>query len=56
MAKVAPQMNMFAVGMQMKVLLGLTVLFLTVMMLPGISDFVFKEMKRMIVSMIEGMY
>lgn len=56
MAKVAPQMNMFAVGMQMKVLLGLTVLFLTVMLLPGISDFVFKEMKRMIVSMIEGMY
>ena len=54
MAKVAPQMNMFAVGMQMKVLLGLTVLFLTVMLLPGIS--VFKEMKRMIVSMIEGMY
>ena len=56
MAKVAPQMNMFAVGMQMKVLLGLTVLVLTVMLLPGISDFVFKEMKRMIVSMIEGMY
>ena len=56
MAKAAPQMNMFAVGMQMKVLLGLTVLFLTVMLLPGISDFVFKEMKRMIVSMIEGMY
>ena len=56
MAKVAPQMNMFAVGMQMKVLLGLTVLFLTVMMLPGISDFVFKEMKKLIVSFIEGMY
>ena len=56
LAKVSPQMNMFAVGMQMKVLLGLTVLFLTVMLLPGISDFVFKEMKRMIVSMIEGMY
>ena len=56
MAKVAPQMNMFAVGMQMKVLLGLTVLFLTVMLLPGISDFVFKEMKKLIVSFIEGMY
>ena len=54
MAKVAPQMNMFAVGMQMKVLLGLTVLFLTVMLLPGISDFVFKEMKKLIVSFIEG--
>lgn len=56
MAKVAPQMNMFAVGMQMKVLVGLGVLFLTVTLLPGIADFIFKEMKRMIVSMIEGMY
>ena len=56
MAKVAPQMNMFAVGIQLKVLLGLTVLFLTVTLLPGISDFIFTEMKRMIVSMIEGMY
>lgn len=56
MAKVAPQMNMFAVGMQLKVLLGLTVLFLIVTLLPGISDFIFSEMKRMIVSMIEGMY
>ena len=28
MAKVAPQMNMFAVGMQMKVMVGLTVLFI----------------------------
>lgn len=56
MAKVAPQMNMFAVGIQLKVLLGLVVLFLTVTLLPGISDFIFKEMKRMIVLMIEGMY
>ena len=56
MAKVAPQMNMFAVGIQLKVLLGMAVLFLTVMLLPGIADFIFTEMKRMIVSMIEGMY
>lgn len=56
MAKVAPQMNMFAVGMQMKVLVGLFVLFLTVTLLSGVADFIFTEMKRMIVSMIEGMY
>ncbi len=56
MAKVAPQMNMFAVGMQIKILLGLGVMFLTVMLIPNISDFIFTEMKRMIVSMIEGMY
>lgn len=56
MAKVAPQMNMFAVGIQMKVIVGLLVLFVTVSLLPGIGDFIFREMKRMMVSMIEGMY
>ena len=56
MAKVAPQMNMFAVGMQIKVLLGLGIMFLTIILLPSISNFIFTEMKRMIVSVIEGMY
>lgn len=56
MAKVAPQMNMFAVGMQIKVLLGLGIMFLTIVLLPSISNFIFTEMKRMIVSVIEGMY
>lgn len=56
LAKVAPQMNMFAVGMQLKVLTGLSVLFFTAAMLPGISDFVFLEMKKMMVSFIGGLH
>ena len=56
MAKVAPQMNMFAVGMQMKILVGLMVIFITIPLLAGIGDLVFTEMKRMMVSVIEGMY
>ena len=56
LAKVAPQMNMFAVGMQMKILIGLGVLFLTVSLLPGIASFIFTEMKKMMVLFIEGMY
>lgn len=56
MAKVAPQMNMFAVGIQLKVLLGFTIMFLTISLLPSISNVIFTEMKRMIVSVIEGMY
>ncbi len=56
MAKVAPQLNMFAVGMQLKVLLGFTIMFLTVVLLPDIANFIFGEMKRMIVSFVEGMY
>ena len=55
LAKVAPQMNMFAVDIQLKVLVGLSVLFLTAGMLPGIGDFVFDEMKRMIHSFVGGM-
>lgn len=56
MAKVAPQINMFAVGIQLKILLGLVVLYLTVQLFPAVADFIFSEMKRMVVSMIEGMY
>jgi len=55
MAKVAPQMNMFAVGMQIKIVIGLTVLFLTIAMLPGITDFIFSEMKLMVYQMMEGL-
>ena len=46
---------MFAVGIQIKVLTGLTVLFLTVGMLPGASDFIFTQMKKIVVSFVEGM-
>ena len=55
MAKVAPQMNMFAVGLQLKVLVGLCVIFFTVGMLPGIADFIYTEMKEMMVSFVESM-
>jgi flagellar biosynthetic protein FliR len=56
MAKVAPQMNMFAVGIQLKLLVGFVVLFLTIFLIPDIANFIFREMKTMIVSVIEGLY
>lgn len=52
LAKVSPQMNMFAVGIQLKILVGLTVIFFTAGMLPGTADFIFQEMKKMIVSFV----
>lgn len=55
LTKVAPQMNMFSVGMQIKVLVGILVLFFTVGMLPDISDMIFKEMKIMMVAFVEAM-
>ena len=55
MAKVSPQMNMFAIGLQLKVLVGLCVLFITVGMLPSIADFIYTEMKQMMVAFVETM-
>ena len=56
MAKVAPQVNMFSVGIQLKVLVGLVVLFLVSFLFPSVSDMVFNEIKKMVVLIIEGMY
>lgn len=55
LAKVSPQMNMFSVGIQLKILVGLSVLFLTAGMLPGAANLLFREMKKMIVSFVGGM-
>lgn len=55
LTKVAPQMNMFSVGMQMKVLIGLGLLFLTMTMLPEISDMIYTEIKTMMVAFVEAM-
>ena len=55
LAKVSPQMNMFAVGIQLKIVVGLAVIFFTTSMLPGASDFIFQEMKKMITAFAGGM-
>lgn len=44
MAKVAPQMNMFVIGIQLKVLIGLAVMLIVVELLPGVSGLIFDEM------------
>ncbi len=54
--KVAPQMNLFAIGVQLKLFVGLGVIFLTIFLFPSVCNFIFKEMKTVIVSIIEGMY
>lgn len=48
LAKVAPQMNMFVIGMQLKVLIGMIVLVFMIMMIPSVSDFIFNEMIAML--------
>ena len=55
LAKVSPQMNMFAVGIQLKIWIGLATLFFTAGMLPSASNFIFEQMKKITVSFVEGM-
>ncbi|GHU41000.1 flagellar biosynthetic protein FliR [Clostridia bacterium] len=55
LAKVSPQMNMFAIGLELKILVGLSILFLTMALLPSIANFIFEEMKIMMVSVMRGM-
>jgi flagellar biosynthetic protein FliR len=55
MTKVAPQIHMFSVGMQIKILIGLLVLFMTIVLLPNLADYLFDEMKVMVAEVIRGM-
>ncbi len=55
LAKVSPQMNMFAVGIQIKVLVGLSVMFLLARSLPTMADFLFSTMRMMVSQTIKGM-
>ena len=48
LSKAAPQMNMFVVGIQIKVLAGVLVLVLLIQTLPTVADFIFNEMKVVI--------
>lgn len=55
LAKVSPQMNMFAIGLQLKILVGLGVIFVTVALLPTVADMIFTEARRMTVAFVEAM-
>lgn len=48
LAKIAPQMNMFVIGMQLKVFIGLSVLLFIIQMIPSVSDVIFNKMMEML--------
>ena len=52
LAKAAPQMNMFVVGMQIKVLVGLIILVLVIQSFPMVANYIFDEMKQVISQVI----
>ncbi len=55
LAKVAPQMNMFSVGVQLKIFVGFIALIATASLIPLMGDYIASEMKRMITNVIEVM-
>ena len=55
LAKVSPQMNMFSVGIQIKIVVGLVIMFITVSMLSDASNFVYINMKEMIQQFVYSM-
>lgn len=55
MAKVSPQMNMFAIGIQLKLLVGFMVLFVTTLMLPGVANIIYEEVKKLTSAFVGGM-
>ncbi len=54
LVKASPQINMFSVGMHFKLLVGLSVLLLTISILPSASEYIFKEMKYMMTAVVES--
>lgn len=54
LARISPQLNMFAVGIQLKVLTGLGILFITVSILPGASTLILDEIKKMVTVFAEA--
>lgn len=56
MAKVAPQMNMFAVGIQIKIFAGYAVLVVTVILLPRAAEMIGEEIKLMLRMVVKGIY
>ena len=55
LAKVSPQLNMFVVGFQLKIFVGLLVLLVLTKMLPGITAYIVTEMKDMMEYMIKSL-
>jgi flagellar biosynthetic protein FliR len=52
MTKVAPQIHMFSIGMQLKIIAGLAIMFMTITALPNIASYLFEQMKEMTVLVV----
>lgn len=56
LAKTAPQMNMFSIGIELKLGLGLIIMIATIYLLPNITDFVQGLTEDIVTTLIKTMY
>lgn len=56
LAKTAPQMNMFSVGIELKMILGLLVMVVTVMYIPNITENVYRLTEDIVLNVLKTMY
>ena len=55
LARIAPQMNMFVVGMQLKIFAGIFAVMFTVVMMPAVSTVIEEEIHTLLASLVRGM-
>lgn len=55
LAKIAPQMNMFVIGMQLKIFVGLFLIYITMQLFAGVTDFLFEEMQKLTKAFMQSM-
>ena len=55
LAKSSPQMNMFAIGMQLKVFIGLVLLAICIMYVPNIANYIMERMRDMVNVVLGGL-
>ncbi|MCT4545401.1 MAG: flagellar biosynthetic protein FliR [Vallitalea sp.] len=55
LARATPQMNMFVIGLPLKLIVGLVVLLITLSMFPSVSSWIFDKMLSFIDLIIKGM-
>jgi len=53
LAKTAPQMNMFVIGVQLKIFAGFVVLLIIIQFLPSITEFVYKQMEDIVYAALD---
>ena len=56
LAKTAPQMNMFVIGIQLKIFCGFAVLMIIISFTPGVVDFIYTEMKDIVYDIMKAFY